>query len=347
MLKILGMLIFFLATNFTITYAQTVDKLELFDDFNTQFNLPIYVIQTDEKGDTITKISEKNSLYKISTQNNINILEQYAKVVYKGLANVYLNPNSNSSIIAQIKEGTTVLINSKEGNFYKILFNDTFGYIEQNYLQKTKSEELNLNQFQSFFKVTDANGAYLKADKSENSNTLSFIPTDTYLKLILKEDFWLKVEYMGKTGYINSSLGYFTTEKENNFTNTTDKGQKVVDFAKQFLGNPYIYGSTDLQKGTDCSGFTYSVFANFGININRISKDQYLNGIFIEKSDLQKGDLVFFNTGENTPISHVGIFIGDNQYIHCTDTKGLGVIISRMDSDYAIKTYFGARRVLS
>ena len=95
-----------------------------------------------------------------------------------------------------------------------------------------------------------------------------------------------------------------------------------------------------------CSGFVYAVFRDFGISLNRNSASMANNGVAVSKSDLQAGDLVFFNTGGDSTISHVGIYMGDGNYIHSTDGAAYGVTITSMSSSYSVNTYVTARRVI-
>lgn len=94
----------------------------------------------------------------------------------------------------------------------------------------------------------------------------------------------------------------------------TSTGEKVVTYAKQFIGTPYVSGGNSLTSGVDCSGFTQQVYKNFGINLQRSSRSQYAsNGYAVSKSDLKPGDLVFYGYSS---VSHVAIYIGDSQIIH-------------------------------
>lgn len=96
----------------------------------------------------------------------------------------------------------------------------------------------------------------------------------------------------------------------------------VVAYAKQFLGNPYVYGGTSLTSGADCSGFTQSVFAHFGISTGRSSRDQAARGKSIPVSDAKPGDLLFYASGDY--INHVAIYIGGGQVIHASNpTTGI------------------------
>lgn len=99
----------------------------------------------------------------------------------------------------------------------------------------------------------------------------------------------------------------------------------IVAYAKQFLGNKYVYGGTSLTTGADCSGFTQAIFAHFGITTGRTSRDQAQNVKTIPISSIQPGDLLFYGSGSN--ITHVAIYIGDGKVIHSSNQR-TGVIIS-------------------
>lgn len=99
----------------------------------------------------------------------------------------------------------------------------------------------------------------------------------------------------------------------------------IVAYAKQFLGNPYVYGGASLTNGTDCSGFTQGVFANFGITTGRSSRDQAANGREIAVEAAQPGDLIFYASGDY--INHVALYIGGGQVIHASNST-TGIIIS-------------------
>lgn len=98
----------------------------------------------------------------------------------------------------------------------------------------------------------------------------------------------------------------------------------IVAYAKQFLGNPYVYGGTSLTNGADCSGFTQAIFAHFGITTGRSSRDQAANGKEISLSAIQPGDLLFYASGSY--INHVAIYIGDGKIIHSSNpTTGITI----------------------
>ena len=115
-------------------------------------------------------------------------------------------------------------------------------------------------------------------------------------------------------------------------------GQAVASYASQFIGNPYVYGGSSLTNGTDCSGFTMSVYAHFGYSLNRSSYTQVYNGKSVSLSALLPGDLLFYKYNSST-ISHVAMYIGGGQIIHAS-TEETGIIISGMGSPCA------ARRII-
>jgi len=113
---------------------------------------------------------------------------------------------------------------------------------------------------------------------------------------------------------------------------------------EKWMGTPYGYSRHELQKGTDCSGFTMEIYAAvYGIRLNRSSADQVANTVEIQKRDLQIGDLVFFNIRGNR-ISHVGLYIGNNKFVHSTVQRG--VIISDLDEAYYKQRYVRSGRVI-
>ena len=127
------------------------------------------------------------------------------------------------------------------------------------------------------------------------------------------------------------------TAPETEAPSYSSTGSQVVNFATQFLGNPYVWGGTSLTNGADCSGFTQSVFANFGISIPRTAAAQASSGTPVSLSDIQAGDLLFYSNGSG--IGHVTIYMGNGQVVHASNSN-TGIIIS----DYGYRTPVSARR---
>ena len=116
----------------------------------------------------------------------------------------------------------------------------------------------------------------------------------------------------------------------------------IVATSMNYIGVPYVFGGTS-PYGFDCSGYVQYVFANAGISIPRTADVQYEFGTPISTTELVSGDLVFFST-YTYGASHVGIYLGDNQFIHASSSRG--VTIDSLGSSYWSSHYIGARRIL-
>jgi cell wall-associated NlpC family hydrolase len=125
----------------------------------------------------------------------------------------------------------------------------------------------------------------------------------------------------------------------------TASGQEIAEYAKNFLGVPYVYGGTS-PKGFDCSGLVYYCYRHFGYSINRTASSQALNGVAVSSSDLQPGDIVIFTARGSSHIGHCGIYIGNGQFIHAPHTGDVVKISSLATGSYKDR-YWGARRIVS
>ena len=148
-------------------------------------------------------------------------------------------------------------------------------------------------------------------------------------------DGWYRIE----EGYISSEYAVQADPSQ------ISKGQEIADYALQFVGYPYVYGGSS-PKGFDCSGFTSYVYKQFGYSLNRTCSGQLDNGTPVSMDELQPGDIVIFRKGSTSKrATHVGLYIGNNQFIHAsTPTKG--VIINKMSDYYYTTGFVGARRIV-
>lgn len=124
--------------------------------------------------------------------------------------------------------------------------------------------------------------------------------------------------------------------------NTTSKARRLISMAMRHQGTPYVFGGKS-PGGFDCSGFVYYTFAQMGVSLPRMADEQYYAGRSISQGSLRAGDLVFFST-YTEGISHVGIYLGNRQFVHASSSRG--VTIDSLDSDYYSSAYVAACRVL-
>lgn len=120
---------------------------------------------------------------------------------------------------------------------------------------------------------------------------------------------------------------------------------ELVQTAKRFIGIPYLWGGTTAQNGFDCSGLTMVCYRLNGLNLPRVSRSQFKTGKWIAKSQLRPGDLVFFATKGGTRVTHVGMYIGDDSFIHAPRT-GKTVRVEKLSNSFFAKTYMGGRTYL-
>jgi len=215
-----------------------------------------------------------------------------------------------------------------------------------------------------------AEGLRVRKGPSTDDEEITSLSKNDKVEIIGQEGNWYKIKIDGEIGYISAKyisdikLPETTSrsgsalkdeqsnkveeeEKESNSEESTTgtTGTEVIEYAKQYLGYKYVSGGASPEAGFDCSGFTTYVYKHFGITLNRSSKDQIKNGVAVEKSNLQLGDIVLFNNDANTKIGHVGIYVGNGNFIHASNPSD-GVKITTLESGYYAKRYVGARRVI-
>ena len=126
-----------------------------------------------------------------------------------------------------------------------------------------------------------------------------------------------------------------TDTSSNTATSSGSGGSSVVDYAKQFVGNPYVWGGTSLTSGADCSGFVQSVYSNFGVSLPRTSYEQQNAGREVSYSEAQPGDLICYG-------GHVAIYMGNGKIVHASNSRD-GIKVS---DNAAYRTILSVRRLV-
>ena len=273
-------------------------------------------------------------------------------------------PSKQNNIITHLCEGDIVVILERTNSeWYYINFHGVVGYVSVEFLKDILTAE----NFNAVGRVT-GDSVNLRAKPNTTSDVLGIYAAEIEMTVIGINSGWYKVKYDNKTGYIRSDYmsiigGYRSSDASNSpasssisTTTTTPQvsappanlslGQQIVSLALDYVGCRYVYGGSS-PSGFDCSGFSSYIYKAFGYSITRNASGQYRdNGVHIAKSDLSYGDLVFFSSNGGKSVTHVGIYIGDNEFVHAS-TSSTGVIISRLDSTYYLNAWFGAKRIIT
>ena len=264
--------------------------------------------------------------------------------------NLRSEANTSSSILAELKNGTAVTVVSTANGWCKVTCSGKTGYIKQDYVSTTGSASNNTSASTGSAAVVKCSSTVnFRSSASTSSTILGELKNGTAVTVLSTSNGWSKVSYAGKTGYI--SADYLVTASSGTAISPSNtaasvsisaKRQSVLNYAAQFLGVPYVYGGST-PSGFDCSGFTSYVFKNTVGSIPRVAQAQYDATTRVSRDDLLPGDLVFFGSSTSS-ISHVGIYVGSNQFIHAPSTGDV-VKYSSLTGSYATR-YQGAGRVI-
>lgn len=264
--------------------------------------------------------------------------------------NLRSEANTSSSILAELKNGTKITVVSTANGWCKVTYSGKTGYIKQDYVATTGSASNNTSASTGTAAVVKCSSTVnFRSAASTSSTILGELKNGTAVTVLSTSNGWSKVSYAGKAGYI--SADYLVTASSGTAISPSNtaasvsisaKRQSVLNYAAQFLGVPYVYGGST-PSGFDCSGFTSYVFKNTVGSIPRVAQAQYDATTRVSRDDLLPGDLVFFGSSTSS-ISHVGIYVGSNQFIHAPSTGDV-VKYSSLTGSYATR-YQGAGRVI-
>jgi len=183
--------------------------------------------------------------------------------------------------------------------------------------------------------------------QSRTSNRiLATCARDTPLGIVGEKGNWYGVLMIDMSaGWIRKDavklLDYDLVAVKKGPANGNGIGQQVIQAALKYVGVPYVWGGSSW-NGLDCSGFVKSVYANFGVELPRVSRDQANVGVQVSSGDLQSGDRLYFAC--NGPeVDHTGIYMGNGLFIHASSRRG-GVAVDNLGSGFFARTFVSARR---
>ena len=288
------------------------------------------------------------------------------------------SPSTDSTVINSAYQDDVVVVLADCGEWYKVIYNLDVGYMYKEYVIFKAVENADLGEAEVNCALVN-----LRAKPNSSAEQLKQLEQGETVNIIGLNNGWYKVDYITvlgwTTGYIRSDLldlteypyenrasanvpkffrgGYSIgpapspaalnggSTSQSGTTSSSSAGEAIVAKAKEYLGVPYVYGGSS-PSGFDCSGYVQYVMRACGYTIGRGTDSQYFDGpgTLVSKDELIPGDLVFFaGTYDTTGTSHVGIYIGDGNFIH-SSSSGC-VKITDLYSSYYVEHYYGARRV--
>ena len=287
-----------------------------------------------------------------NNNNNVDIVETQVNVNGKVTSSVNLNvrsgPGTNYSIKGSLSSGKVVFLLSESNGWYKVkLSNSDTGWVSSSYISKTDT----------YGKATG--NLNVRSGPGTNYSVKTVLISGEVVTINNSSNSWYEIKTSSNiTGWVSSKYINITSESPNdninNGNSTNDnsnnssnesKYEDLINFAMTQLGKPYVWGGNG-PNSFDCSGFTRYVYLNaMGISLPRVSYDQAKAGTAVDINDLKKGDLLHFATVTPGRTSHVGIYIGDNQFIHASgsQTRPDKVKISSLSGYYG-NVLLGARR---
>lgn len=198
---------------------------------------------------------------------------------------------------------------------------------------------INIYAYENGF--VNCNALNVRVSPNTDCGIVTTLSRGTEFEIIYTDNGWYNIRMQnGVTGFVCAD---YVTKNQLSAAggNVT---AKIVSDAYRYIGSRYSYGSSG-PNAFDCSGFTSYIYKQSGYSLPRTSTSQGSFGTYVAKENLNPGDLVFFSNRSDRTINHVGIYIGDSNFIHAS-TSSRGVVLDSLNSSYYINHYVCARRVV-
>ena len=247
--------------------------------------------------------------------------------------NVRETPDESGKLVGKLPKDAACEILSVEGSWAHIQSGDVEGYVSMDYLLTGVEAKLKAREVFKTVAVVTTDALKIREEPNTECGVLTTVPEGEELEVVEVLDGWVKINLDDEAYYVCADYVEVQEKLGTAFTMTqllygqgvSDLRVDLCEYAKQFVGNPYVWGGTSLTNGADCSGFVMSVFKNFGYSLPHYSGSQANSGTKISMSEAQPGDLIFY--GKNGTINHVAIYIGGGQVVHAS-SPSTGIKIS-------------------
>jgi len=250
-----------------------------------------------------------------------------------GNLNVREAPGTEAEVVGKMPNNAGCEIIEEDGEWTKIKSGKVEGYVKTEYLLSGEEALAKAAEVKQTIATVNTTTLYVREQPNTDCKIITSMPIGEELEVVESLDGWVKINVDSDEGYVSSDYVDISVELPKAQTMTevrygqgvSDVRVSLVQYATQFVGNPYVWGGTSLTRGADCSGFVLSVFANYGISLPHSSRAQASCGASISSSEAKPGDLFFYGNGRS--INHVAIYIGNGQVVHASSPKS-GIKIS-------------------
>lgn len=255
--------------------------------------------------------------------------------VESGNLNVRETPSTDGKLVGKMPKNAACEVVETVDGWAHITSGEVEGYVSLDFLVTGPDAKLMANDLVRTVAVANTDSLNVRAEANTDSVVYTQVLKGEELEYVETAGDWVKVSLDGDDAYVSAEYVSVETKLDTAITmsellygqGVSDVRVDLVEYAKQFVGNPYVWGGTSLTKGADCSGFVLSVFKKYGVKLSHSSRAQANEGTKISASELLPGDLVFYTNSSGT-INHVAIYIGGGQVIHASSPKS-GIKISK------------------
>lgn len=249
--------------------------------------------------------------------------------------NIRQEPSENGKLIGKLsKDAACEVLGIDENGWAHIKSGKVEGYCSTEYLYLGDAAIARGREVASMIAIVNTQTLKVRGEPNTDSIVITLIPQEEELEVVeIMDNGWVKFLLDDEEAYVSGDYVDIKERLEKAVTLTELMyGQGVsnvrvdlVQYAKQFVGNPYVWGGTSLTNGADCSGFTMSIYKKYGVSLPHHAASQAQLGTKVDYGSAQPGDLVFY--AKNGSINHVAIYIGNGQVIHASSPK-TGIKIS-------------------
>lgn len=252
---------------------------------------------------------------------------------------------SINNIVGKLPGYAGANILSEEDGWMKIQSGKVTGYVKSEFMATGKEAETLAVSHASVMAIVNTDALNVRSEPGMDSRAWTKIVRDQRYNVINQLDGWVQLD-LDSGDDEDSDQGAYVSTRDHNVTvmyalqeaidyhpavdaanAAMAKRNQIVNYAVQFVGNPYVWGGTSLTKGADCSGFVLSVLRHFGISVPRTSRAQAASGKKISSKDMRPGDLIFYANRSGT-INHVAMYIGNGQVVNAASRRS-GIKIAR------------------